>query len=239
VIEAGVDVDFAAVYRAAAGLDSVAQAAGRCNREGLLVGEDGDPRLGRVYVFEYDTKSYPTDPTIRRGAGCFREIAPDHAADLLAPGAIERYFRLHYWQQGGDDQKGWDQGVDRQSIMECFVRDGKIGLHAQFRKASATYRLIDDAQTPLLVPHGARGRGLIRELEALPDDCEPWRLRAFDRAAQRYVVGVYEKGLRTLLQNSALLERHGRYYVANDEAYNARIGLRFDELGLDPERLVL
>ncbi len=239
VIEAGVDMDFPAVYRAAAGLDSIAQAAGRCNREGLLAGEDGRPRLGRVYVFHYDMTTYPTETMISRGAACFCEIAPDHRHDPLAPEAVENYFRLHYWQQGNDDGRGWDQGIDRQSIMKCFDYDSKIGLHAQFRTAAAAYRLIDDAQTPVLVPHGERGLALIRELEQLPDSPEPGRLRAFDRAAQRYVVGVYERGLRTLVQNGVLLERHGRYYLGNPEAYDDKVGLDFDVFGLGLERLVL
>jgi CRISPR-associated endonuclease/helicase Cas3 len=123
VIEAGVDVDFPAVYRAAAGLDSIAQAAGRCNREGLLATEDGQPRLGRVFVFDYDAKAYPTDPSIGRAANCFRQIAPDHLSDLLSPQAVENYFRLHYWQQGGDDGRGWDRGAEQQSIIK--QRSGK------------------------------------------------------------------------------------------------------------------
>jgi CRISPR-associated endonuclease/helicase Cas3 len=239
VIEAGVDVDFPAVYRAAAGLDSVAQAAGRCNREGLLVTEEGQSRLGRVFVFDYDTKAYPTDSSISRAANGFRQVAPDHLSDLLAPQAVEDYFRLHYWQQGGDGGKGWDRGAEQQSVMECFAPNNKHLLHAQFRTAAEAYRLIDDAQVRLLVPYGKRGRALIRELESLPDPPEPWQLRAFDRKAQRYVVGVYEQGLKKLLQNGALLERRERYYVGNDEAYDGKVGLRFDVLGLDPERLVL
>ena len=158
VIEAGVDVDFPAVYRAVAGLDSIAQAAGRCNREGGLVGEDGQPCPGRVVVFEYDAKKYPTDSLIARAPGRFREVAPDHAHDLLSPAAVDAYFRLHYWQQGGDDRRGWDRGRERTSVMDCFAWDGKIGLHAQFREAAEAYRLIDDAQTPILVPFGERPR---------------------------------------------------------------------------------
>jgi CRISPR-associated endonuclease/helicase Cas3 len=239
VIEAGVDVDFPAAYRAAAGLDSAAQVAGRCNREGRLVTADGHPSLGRVFVFDYDAKSYPTDSMIARAAACFREVAPDHHHDLLAPQAVEAFFMLHYWKQGGHDGKGWDWGVDRQSIMECFACDPNVVLHAQFRSADERYRLIDDAQTPIVVPYRDRGRALIRELERMPASPEPSRLRVFDRSAQRYVVGVYNEGLKKLLENGVLLERHGRFYLGNREAYDKQVGLRFDVLGLDLDRMVI
>ena len=239
VIEAGVDVDFPAVYRAAAGLDSVAQAAGRCNREGRLVSADGRPSLGRVYIFDYDGRLYPTVPMIRRAAETFREVAADHRDDLLSPGAIEAFFRLHYWEQGGDDGRGWDRGAEGESVMACFEYDPEVLLHAQFRQAARAYRLIDEAQTPVLVPYGERGQALIRDLECLPVDAEPGRLRAFDRAAQRYVVGVFDGALAALLKNGVLLEHLGRHYLGNREAYDARLGLRLDVLGLDLERTII
>lgn len=238
VIEAGVDVDFPAVYRAIAGLDSIAQAAGRCNREGRLADDHGNPQRGRVVVFDYDAHQYPTDPLIARGAERFREIAPDHAADLLAPAAVEAYFRLHYWQQGGDDGRGWDRGREHASVMKCFARDKKIGLHAQFRVADEAYRLIDDAQTPILVPYGPRGRELIAELERMPDPPDPTKLRHFDRAAQRYIVGVFDRGLAALCEKGVLLKHLDRYYLGNSEAYDERLGLTFDAIGLDPERTI-
>ncbi len=239
VIEAGVDVDFPAVFRAAAGLDSVAQAAGRCNREGLLTSTEGHPILGRVYVFEYDVKAYPTDSTIEQAAAKFREVAPNRQSDLLAPEAINAFFKLHYWHQGGEGGKGWDQGSERQSVMDCFKGDRNIFLHAQFRTAAERYRLIDDTQTPILVPYGDRGQELIRELEALPEAPEPWRLRQFDRKVQRYAVSIYAYNLQKLLQNGVLIECHRRYFLGNREAYDQKLGLLFNVLGLDPERLVL
>lgn len=241
VIEAGVDVDFPAVYRARAGLDSVAQASGRCNREGRLVGADGNPVLGRVYVFDYDSKAYPSSSMIQRAADAFQEVAPDYFNNLLSPEAIEAYFRLHYWQQGGDGGRGWDQGVDRQSIMECFSTDPnpKILLHAQFRTASEAYRLIDDTQTPVLVPYGPRGRKLIRLLERLPEAPAPSLLRAFDREAQCYTVGVYDRGLKSLLERGVIWARHDRYYVVNGDAYDEKLGLTFEALGPDLARLVV
>lgn len=237
VIEAGVDVDFPTVYRAAAGLDSIAQAAGRCNREGKLTGKSGENRLGHIVVFDYDEKTYRTPPFIKQGAGHFREVAPDHAGDLLSPEAIENYFQLHYWQQGGDDQRGWDEGRGKESIMDCFAWSGADGLHAQYRDADDRFQMIDDATIPILVPYG-KGRGLIRELADMPEQPEAKHLRSFDRRAQRYVVGVREHGLRKLLENGVLLERHERYFVANDDAYHQGLGLTFEAVGLDAELLV-
>ena len=66
-------------------------------------------------------RSIRTASLITRAAAHFREIAPDHLADLLAPEAIEAFFRLHYWQQGGDDGRGWDRGAEGQSILDCFA----------------------------------------------------------------------------------------------------------------------
>lgn len=235
VIEAGVDVDFPAVYRAATGLDSIAQAAGRCNREGQLKGDDGEPRLGRVVVFDYDEKGHRPPPFVRRAAGHFREVAPEHMTDLLGPKAVEAYFRLHYWQQGGDDGRGWDQGRDRQSVMACFGGSEGDLLHHQFREAAERYQLIDDAQTSILVPYGRRGKALIRWLQRAAE--APGR--DFDRAAQRYVVSVRQAALRGLLQGGVLLEAHGRYYLANEAAYDKKLGLSFDAAGLGGELLLI
>lgn len=238
VIEAGVDIDFPAVFRAAAGLDSIAQASGRCNREGRLLDPNGDPRLGRVFIFEYDAKAYPTSPMIRRASDCFREVAPDHLDDLLAPAAIEAFFGLHYWQIGGDGGRGWDQGLERQSVMACFNYDAKIALHAQFRTAATAYRLIDDAQIQVLVPFGEQGKELIAELERLPES-EPQLLRDFDRRAQRYTVGVYEYNLKILHDRGVLWKCHERYYLANTDSYDEKLGLTYEALGPDAERLVI
>ena len=207
VIEAGVDVDFPTVYRAVAGLDSIAQAIGRCNREGNL-------RFGRVVIFDYDEPQF-----VKNAAKHFREVAPNHKDDLLSPEAIEAYFRLHYWEKGGECGCGWDQGV-----MDCFDLDPATGLHARFRTAAERYRLIDDTQTAVLIPYGVRGREMIHELECMTAQVAQKRLRGFDRAAQRYTVGVRHSKLRELKDSGSLSEYHGRYCL-EPAAYDKNLGL--------------
>lgn len=230
VIEAGVDVDFPTVYRARAGLDSIAQAAGRCNREGRR-------DRGPVVVFDYDENAHRTPPFIRAAADAARQVIPDHRDDLLSPPAIEAYFRLRYWRQGGDDGRGWDRGrgEGNPSVMECF--SGK-GLECQFRSASERYRLIDDAQTQILVPWSDEGAKLRKELEEMPDEPDPGWLRSWTRRAQRFSVGVFDHSLRTLSENGALLERHGRLYLGNDSGYNEKLGLTLEVIGLNPGDLI-
>lgn len=87
VIEAGVDVDFPIVYRALCGLDSLAQAAGRCNREGRLA-------AGQVIFFKPDE---PVINALKGAADACEQVLPDYISDPLSPAAIEHFFRQYYW----------------------------------------------------------------------------------------------------------------------------------------------
>src|SRR5690606_15763057 len=137
-------VDFPVVYRAMTGLDSVAQAAGRCNREGRL-------DRGTVYVFDTDVDPRG-DLRLRRQLGA--EVAGLHD-DLLSLGAIEHFFRLTYWSRKSD----WD----RDNILGCF-HVGSGDAHFQFREAADRYCLIPDVQRSVIIPYGPKGRMLVAEL---------------------------------------------------------------------------
>lgn len=130
LIEAGVDVDFPVVYRALAGLDSVAQAAGRCNREGRL-------DRGRMILFLAPTA--PPAPTLRKGLEITSGLlAEGEALDLADPGLFENFFRQLYFREDLD-------GARVQPLREA------LELASVARKV----RLIEDGFTrAIVVPHG-------------------------------------------------------------------------------------
>jgi len=134
LVEAGVDIDFPVVYRALAGLDSIAQAAGRCNREGKL-----DQR-GQVHVF-VPPKSAPPG-ILRKGEDRARELFSLQDFDAQAPASFTRYFELFYASV-----------VDHGSCFKDLLQ--KDSPSVQFRTAASQFRIIDDqAQQPVFVRWG-------------------------------------------------------------------------------------
>lgn len=227
LIEAGVDVDFPVVYRALAGLDSIAQAAGRCNREGKLTDDRGQPRLGEVFVFN------PAQPIpagfLRRTAESAAEILPRHADDPLSPAAVEDYFRLHYWRH--EDQ------LDAKRILECFppLQNKESFLGLAFKDCAERFRFIESAYSAVIVPYGKRGRDLVTRLRGAFDPAEQ---RALARRLQRYVVQIPEPVARAFL-GRGLVSLHERFLVLDDDtAYSPTLGLQLvhDRL-YDPEQL--
>jgi CRISPR-associated endonuclease/helicase Cas3 len=231
LIEAGVDVDFPVVYRAVAGLDAVAQAAGRCNREGRLEG------LGRLNVFEPADQKLP--PFVRGPVQAAQEVLPDHP-DPLTPAAQEAYFQKHYWDIGGQNGAGWDRPLGARhgepGVMHCLVEGG--GQQMQFQQAAARYRFIDDDQSAVIVPFGQRGERLVQRLLDMPDPPG----RGFDRHAQAFVVAVSTRVADDLLDARVLRpldQTHGKLVLDNRGAYDHRVGLRLDHAGREPAGLMV
>lgn len=229
LIEAGVDVDFPVVYRALAGLDSIAQAAGRCNREGRLTDATGRPILGDTFVF---TPEQPIPKGfLRKSADSAAEILPLHTADPLCPAAIEAFFRLHYWKN--EDQ------TDAKQILACFpsLQNEASFFGFLFKDCAERFRFIDSNYQAVIVPYGDQGRDLIDELRSTYD---PAGQRALARRLQRYVVQIPEPVTRHHLGRGLSL-LHERFLILDDDgAYSEDLGLQLvtDRL-YDPEQLIV
>lgn len=233
LIEAGVDVDFPVVYRALAGLDSIAQAAGRCNREGQLMDAQGQLRRGEVFVFS------PEAPIpagfLRRTAESAAEILPRHLADPLSPAAIEDYFRLHYWRH--EDQ------TDAKGILDCFPQEHPQAwrpehlLLFQFKDCAERFQFIESATSAVIVPYGKHGRELVDRLRHTFD---PAGQRDLARRLQRYVVQIPEVVARASL-GRGLVQLHDRFVVLDDDtAYSPTLGLQLAHGRLyEPEKLTV
>ncbi|MBI4825783.1 MAG: CRISPR-associated helicase Cas3' [Nitrospirae bacterium] len=188
LVEAGVDLDFPVVYRAIAGLDSIAQASGRCNREGLL-------DKGSVVVFVPPSK-IPIG-YLRQAANTSMMMLSDKTNDLLLPAMFEKFFKSLYWLQG--------ENLDKYGILKDLAPDGE--LRFSFYTAAQKFKLIDDSQYAPVIVRYEEGERLIGMLKKL--GTERWLMRKL----QRYVVNL-PRYVHTKLRNEgAIMEVHPGIFV--------------------------
>ncbi len=210
LIEAGVDISLPLVLRAEAGLDSVAQAAGRCNREGLWAAEDSE-----VLVFAADPQWAP--PTeLKQFAAVAAQVLQRHAHDPLSPEAIRAYFEELYWARGQDDL----DGPQLLKLLRAATLD-RLPMDTLARE----YRLIDTAQETVIVPFDDTAREALRDL-AFANGA-----RGLARQLQPYTVQVPRKAFASLKEARAVApvapERWGEQFM---QLVNA--GLYRDDIGL-------
>jgi CRISPR-associated endonuclease/helicase Cas3 len=193
LVEAGVDLDFPVVYRAMAGLDSIAQAGGRCNREGRL--PNGE--LGRVVVFAPPRRAPPG--LLRQGEDAGRELfrtAPELATSLR-PEAFRRYFE-HFFQRV--------HSFDTKDILGLLTKDA-CHFRFQFRTAASRFRLIDDAgQRSVIVWYHGPGFDSQDLLEQVRHSGPS---RVLMRRLQRCSVTVPEKAWKDLVDQGVIGELQG------------------------------
>lgn len=205
LVEAGVDLDFPVVYRALAGLDSIAQAAGRCNREGRLF------NLGQVVVFVPPTQ--PPAGHLRQACQAGRQVLQRRPTDPLAPTLFTEYFQNLYWQKGTEQ-------LDSQGIIPLLKNNQR--LEFSFRTAAERFQLIPEIQAPVIVQHD--NERLLAQLTHSSAGLE----RKLLRALQRYVVNIPRRVHQRLLTEAAIAERQPGVYVQVAPIYDPVLGLRVD-----------
>lgn len=218
LVEAGVDLDFPVVYRALAGLDSIAQAAGRCNREGRLW------KLGRVVVFA------PPKPApmglLRKGEEATKSLlrTRPELVESLSPEAFRTYFEAFY---------GKVNSFDAKDIQTLLAGADVQKFQIQFRTAAQRFRLIDDsAQKSIVVWFTGKcfdSRELLEELHKYGPH------RRLMRRLQRCTVTVPERAWKGLLDQGTIQELCGPdgkglglWGQCVPELYDMTFGLRLE-----------
>ncbi|MEG6550131.1 CRISPR-associated helicase Cas3' [Desulfocurvibacter africanus] len=233
LIEAGVDISFGSAIRFLAGMDSILQTAGRCNRH-------GESLCGQVHIVNPAHESLGMLQEIKKGQEATRRVlsefrdAPDSlGGSLLRPAVIERYFKYYFFERRGDmtyPVKGDNAGHDDTllNMLSCNPRNaGNVtfqpGLRQSFATAGKLFSVIDAPTKGIIVPYG-EGKEIIAELcSALG----PYQLRHLLRKAQRFSVNVFPNMLEKLSQTHAIhqtQEGSGIFYL-DQQNYSMTTGI--------------
>ena len=215
LVECGVDIDFPVVFRALAGMDSIAQSAGRCNREGKL-------KRGSVYLFR-PPKDNPAG-LLRKGADVTKELLELHEYDLpLTPEIYKEYFSKYYKKLNDFDE------CDFEGTMLDGRHEGKF----QFRTLSDNFHLIDNAFQGTVYVHYCSSKTGKDNLNLLN------RLKSGDinkqlfRKLGRYSVNLPKKEIEELVKAGRIEKPMEGIFMQslNDEKlYQAGFGLVADSI---------
>jgi len=243
LIEAGVDIDFGSVVRYLAGLDSIAQAAGRCNRNGRRLS-------GKVIVVNPSHESLDKLREIEIGKRiCARMLDEYHENpgafdnELLSPKAMEMYYKYYFFDRShemGYQVSSKDIGHDDELLsllstnvfsVEAYKRATRtvpiLHLRQSFKSAGSAFTVIDAPTEGIVVPYGEKGCGIITELCAASALGQIKRLL---KEAQRYSVSLYSYDMKKLVSKGAIHETQkgsGIFYL-EERYYSTDMGIVFD-----------
>lgn len=240
LIEAGVDISFECVIRSLAGLDSIAQAAGRCNRH-------GENELQSVYVIDYIEENLDFLKEIRIGKRIAKAILEDlqrdghnHGGNVLSPQAMNYYFQKFY----KENEVELDYPITgmNQTIIELLMArnnentfliesrsSGKLiepmVINNSYQTAARNFQVIDSPTTSVIVPYG-EGKDIIAELNG---DMKIEDLSLLFQRAQRFSVNVYSYQLELLNESGSLTTLFDeQVYALKEGAYDEQYGINIE-----------
>ena len=203
LMEAGVDIDFPVVYREMSGLDSIVQAAGRCNREGKRSANESV-----VYIFELDNR---IPPLLQINIGAAKE-ALTKCADPGDVQTIDAYFHSY---------RDLMRSIDKTNAV-LYLSEGLSGCVLPYKTVAESFHLIDQVTKTVYIPD-KENRSLIDALR------EGRANREVFRELGKYSVNIYEKHYQTLYDAGDIEETPcGSAILINEKLYNGKTGLSLE-----------
>lgn len=236
VIEAGVDISFQRVIRLSAGMDSIVQAAGRCNRHA----EQRSPAPVRIVTCTDEKLRHLEDISLGQTATtslleAFRRQPQRFCSDLSSEESIQFYYRKLYSEMNSDYQD--DMTQEHGSIYHLLADNPKYAdsnckqvdryfLHQAFQLAGKFFHVFDENTVAVLVPYGegkALREALIQASQGYEKDWAAIR-KLLDKAKE-YSVSLYRYQMEQLQSFEAVTGLFDNsIYVLSDGFYNNQTG---------------
>jgi len=235
LIEAGVDIDFASVIRFLAGLDSIAQAAGRCNRNGRLA-------TATVHVINPTQETINQLIDIKEGQEKTKRVFSEiDGKDLLAPSVMALYFKYYFYERAkqmdyplSEKKAGKTDETLLNLLSENKLNNGKnvpLYLKQSFMTAGKAFKAIDAPTHSVIVPYG-HGECLITELCGISEKFDAACFYTCLRQAQKYSVNVFPHVWKKLIELDAISEIQGEgIYYLEKRYYSPEFGLATEIVG--------
>ncbi|WP_242637361.1 CRISPR-associated helicase Cas3' [Desulfobacter hydrogenophilus] len=232
LIEAGVDVDFNSVIRFLAGLDSIAQAAGRCNR-------NGNNDISQVYVVNPDNESIDLLTDIKTGRDKAKRVLEEKGhEDFLSPMSMDRYFSYYFYERA--DQMTYPltaKQAGRQDTLLNLLSDNPLNvgrekdaqkatfsLQQSFKTAGRIFKSIDAPTQAVIVQYNKEGKSIVADLCAAYEPAKTYELL---KKAQKYSVNLFPNVWNKLVKAQAVhpVQKGEEIYYLDEQHYNPKFGV--------------